>query len=79
MGFRRKGIYEMLGVADILLLLDGRFIAIEVKTRVGKLSDNQKLFGQQVVKNGGTYLVVRSLEEFKQYWAYHHESNSKSA
>lgn len=55
------------GVADMLLLkpnsLHG-YLCIENKTRTGRQSPEQRLFQEEVEKNGGKYIIVRSLEEF---------------
>jgi hypothetical protein len=48
------------GIADIIgILPGGRFLAIECKSEKGKLSEDQKNFGQMVRDAGGVYLVVR--------------------
>jgi hypothetical protein len=54
------------GVPDIIVIKAGKFIGLEVKSATGKQSDDQKLFEARLVNNGGTYYVVRSLEEVKQ-------------
>lgn len=60
---RKPGKYFRPGVSDILGIDNtGRFIAIEVKTAKGRLSENQKLFLEDVNKNGGLGFVARSIE-----------------
>lgn len=66
----KKGIYRLphgpfrkKGVADILGLYRGYFLAIEVKTKTGKVSLEQNEFIAQVVKHGGIAFVARSLED----------------
>lgn len=51
------------GVADILGCFKGHFIAIEVKTKKGKLTDHQISFLKDVAKSGGYACVVRSVED----------------
>lgn len=52
------------GVSDILGVLDGgKFLAIEVKTDKGKLSEYQKEFLDKVNKLGGKGFVARSIED----------------
>ena len=52
------------GAADLLgLLQGGRFLAIEVKSATGRLTPEQRAWGEMVQRFGGTYLVVRSVEE----------------
>ena len=56
------------GVADLLLLVpnkDYSFLAIEVKTDIGKLNPNQKKWREDIEdKSIGRYEVVRSLAQF---------------
>lgn len=56
--FSHPGISDILGICG-----DGRFLAIEVKRADGKLSDDQKAFLDNVTKEGGIALVVRSLDD----------------
>jgi len=59
--------HHILGVADILgVKNDGQFVAIEVKTKKGRLSDNQKAYLQKVEANGGLAFVARSIEDVKE-------------
>lgn len=63
--FKAMGVKR--GIADLLLLVPNKFyhfMAIELKSPKGRLTDNQKRFGKGVVSVGGKYAVVRSLEEF---------------
>lgn len=61
--FRRKGKYEMYGVADILGMFDGRMMAIEVKRPGGKPSDYQIEFLTKVRQYGGIAFVAYSIED----------------
>jgi VRR-NUC domain len=51
------------GVPDIMAIKDGRFIGIEVKKKDGRLSPEQVEFGRMCVKNGGEYIVARSIDD----------------
>lgn len=52
------------GVSDLIILLPNKTYFIEVKTEVGRQSEEQKKF-QEIVKNlGFDYVLVRSLENF---------------
>ena len=51
------------GSADLIGCLDGRFIALEVKTAAGRASPEQRLWLDLVRRNGGFAAVVRSVEE----------------
>ncbi len=59
-GFYRMGIK---GAPDIFLIKEGRFIGLEVKTRLGTLSEAQEAFKVALEAAGGTYLIVRSLDD----------------
>jgi len=71
-GFRRKGKYQLLGVSDILAIAPqdsinpGRFIAIEVKSKTGRPTDNQLEFIQNINKNGGLAFIARSIEDVEE-------------
>ncbi len=59
---------DELGVSDIIACdPDGRFHAIEVKNKVGRQSDHQRRFEQDVTAKGGRYIVLRSLEQVIEY------------
>lgn len=52
------------GPSDVLGILDtGQFLAIEVKSKTGKLSPEQKDFLENIDKRGGVSFMCRSLEE----------------
>lgn len=51
------------GGADLIGLYQGKFLAVEIKTPIGRQTPEQKLFEQLVSNLGGTYLVLRSVEE----------------
>ena len=55
------------GLADIIGVFKGHFIAIEVKTRKGKLTANQIEFLNNVIGGGGHAIVARSLETVIDY------------
>ncbi len=52
------------GAADIFACLRGRYVEIEVKAGKDKMSAWQEARKQEVERAGGTYLVVRSTDEF---------------
>lgn len=53
------------GVSDILGILpvSGRFLAIEVKTNTGRLTDHQKSFLDEIQRSGGISGVCRSIKD----------------
>lgn len=56
------------GAADLLGMFGGQFVAVEIKTPIGRQSPEQKRFQALVEKRGGTYVLLRSVEEAQQ-WA----------
>ena len=64
-GFRKN---LMVGVSDIIGVKNGKFFALEVKTRDGKLTEHQERFLKRVDKAGGYGAVVRCVEDAVQCW-----------
>jgi hypothetical protein len=58
-----QGLGAAKGIPDRIAVKHGRFIAIEVKAKNGRLSDHQKAFRDQVIAAGGTYIEARSVED----------------
>ena len=59
-GFVRFG---SVGSPDIFIVKNGICIGVECKVGKNKLSEAQFTFGENLVKAGGTYIVVRSLDD----------------
>ncbi|OUP75330.1 nuclease [Anaeromassilibacillus sp. An172] len=59
------GIYGTSGIPDIIVCIDGRFIALEVKTQKGKTTPLQNVAIRKIRNSGGFAFVVRSVEEAK--------------
>lgn len=53
------------GVSDLIVVLKGKVIFVEVKNEKGKQSPKQILFQKQVENLGFKYYLVRNLESFK--------------
>lgn len=65
--FRRPSRYHRNGVSDILgVLPDGTFIAIEVKTAKGRVSENQNKFLEDIQKCNGIAFVARSVDDVRE-------------
>lgn len=63
--FYRKNPSQEKGVADILGVIDGRFIAIECKASgFNKLREDQKKFKQKFEKSGGIFYLANNIDEF---------------
>lgn len=65
--FKRRNSNRPNGLSDILGFLTrphgGRILALEVKSKTGKLSDDQHVFLTDVLTAGGIAGVVRSIED----------------
>jgi Holliday junction resolvase len=46
------------GIPDIIAIVGGHFVGIEVKSATGKPTELQKICGKQIEEAGGTWLVV---------------------
>ena len=57
------GQFGQAGIPDIIVCLNGRFIAFEVKTEKGKTTVLQAITLNKIRKAGGTAEVVRSVED----------------
>ena len=61
---RRYIEYAFPGCSDILgQMKDGRFLAIEVKSKNGRATDDQKAFLQNVRDNNGIAILARSVDD----------------
>ena len=54
------------GSADLVGILDGRFIALEIKTATGRASQEQRQWLTLVRRYGGFAAIVRSVEEARE-------------
>lgn len=61
--FRSMPKYSKTGVPDIILVINGKFMGLEVKTPKGKQSDNQFEFQMGLERAGGQYYLVTSLDD----------------
>jgi hypothetical protein len=53
------------GVSDLVVLIPGRALFVEVKTDIGRQSKEQIDFEADVVALGFQYFLIRSIDEFK--------------
>ena len=51
------------GLPDIIVIIKGRFVGLEIKQHKGRQSNEQKTFEQAIKKAGGFYFLIRSLDE----------------
>ena len=59
-GFYRVGTP---GAPDIICVIEGQFVGIEVKDEKGKLNPNQVAFKERLEAAGGKYVVARSVDD----------------
>jgi hypothetical protein len=61
--FKNTG--TMSGVSDLIVVLNGKTIFIELKTEIGIQSQKQKDFESKIKELNQEYYLIRSLEQFK--------------
>lgn len=54
------------GTPDVICCLEGKFIALEIKTAKGRTSALQDVHIEQIKNSGGVAAIVRSVEDVKQ-------------
>jgi len=59
--------FQIRGQSDAIAIKDGRTWFIEFKTSIGKQSTFQKAFQAKIEAQGGLYLLVRSVDEMKEW------------
>jgi hypothetical protein len=65
-GNKMKAMGVKTGVTDLVLIGNKKVIFVELKTDAGKQGKEQKIFEHQVTELNQTYVVVRSLTDFKE-------------
>jgi penicillin-binding protein-related factor A (putative recombinase) len=60
---KKNSIFAINGVSDILGIYKGKPLAIEVKSKVGRLSPQQELFLNRFVEAGGIAFMARSVDD----------------
>lgn len=64
--FRRHASpYFMRGVSDFICVLNGKVIFLELKTKRGQQSSDQKIFAERARKSGAQYFIIRDVAELK--------------
>ena len=56
------------GSADISAVIEGKAYKIEIKYGKDRQSDVQKAYEQSITSAGGVYLIVRTMDDFVQWW-----------
>jgi hypothetical protein len=69
------------GASDVACIINGRFVAIEVKKQ-DRQSEAQQRYQEEVEASGGIYVIVRTFTEFYEFYQQliqnheHQQSNS---
>ena len=59
---KREGVLS--GVSDLIVLMPGKALFVEIKTEKGRQAATQKEFQSKVESLGFTYYVCRSIDDF---------------
>lgn len=57
------------GIPDIIAVVNGKFIGIEVKDIKGKQSQSQKDFQKKLEEAGGTYILAKDVDTVIQFFS----------
>jgi hypothetical protein len=64
----KRGVYRkggtIKGIPDIIGLIDGRFIGIEIKFGSDRMSADQMEMKREIESNGGVYIVAKRYEQY---------------
>jgi Holliday junction resolvase len=63
--FRYNAVSSSFGLPDIIAIVNGMFIGLEVKTPTGKATELQMKMQEAIIKAGGIYEFVTSVEEVR--------------
>ncbi len=67
-GARNRSLGLQSGRSDLTLYFKGRAYMIELKTDAGRQSKQQKEWQRVIESHGFDYVIIRSLDEFKQFF-----------
>ena len=62
-----QGLGSYPGIPDFIAVRDGITRYIEIKTKKGYQSENQKKFEHDIRTHGGYYYIIRSIEELESW------------
>jgi hypothetical protein len=67
-GFRKADPFNV-GIPDIICVIRGRFVGIEVKSAIGRESPEQRDWQGRIERAGGVYVLARSWEDVEKAMA----------
>ncbi len=76
--YRSLGKFSLRGVSDIIAVKDGKIICIEVKSKIGKPSDEQRAFINKIISCGGIAFIARNIDDVKKALQLHFNIIEKS-
>lgn len=57
--------YTSKGAPDLILIIDGRFVALELKVGDNDMQPDQRIHKMRIERSGGMHYVPRSLNDVK--------------
>lgn len=76
-GAKKKALGVVAGISDLVLILCGTVVFIELKDGDGVQSPEQRSFEEKVVERGHKYKIIRSLDEFKKFVTFNIVRNER--
>jgi hypothetical protein len=63
--FKTKGgIYGTIGLPDLVICINGKFVGLELKSKIGKASLQQYKNGAKITKNKGIFAIINDYDKF---------------
>lgn len=63
--FKTKGgIYGTIGLPDLVICINGKFVGLELKSKIGKVSLQQYKNGAKITENKGIFAVIDDYDKF---------------
>ena len=63
--FKTKGgIYGTIGLPDLVICFNGKFVGLELKSKIGKVSLQQYKNGAKITENKGIFAIIDDYDDF---------------
>ena len=63
--FKTKGgIYGTIGLPDLVICINGKFVGLELKSKIGKASLQQYKNGAKITENKGIFAIINDYDKF---------------
>ena len=63
--YRQQVAMNNIGMPDVIAIIDGYYVGLEIKTNIGKPSDIQKQKIKLINESGGIALIITNLQQVK--------------